>query len=295
MNMGNMGGHRTVEDAKTAYEIIRKQVHKELEILYVQERIRNKILKVESREIELNFHKEDDVETGDMESMISLLSDEQEDDRTVSNMSEGDEDGILEDESTTEGDSSENIEDTTHDKASNIIKKNRINDLLNLEAEYSGEMEELEPEDSADLEDLIDSQYVGDEDDNALDMFLQKRDEEDCKELRKLKSKFAKRKNILGETTTAHIPGFVDSEESMPGVEEIDLDRIEFTDIDGGDYEEVKQDMPTTELNPGGKVNSILGTSIGYDSDDGLFRSDSAALERLSKKNERKGFGFTEK
>lgn len=290
----------TLEEAMEAYEAVRSKIRKELEIAYVQERIRSKILKTESTGIELNFYRpEEDCQ----ENMSGLLSNSNEESIDYMHSSDEDESDEAEnacdaedsmpynnDSGSTHTDAGEKCNQTDTEHGSHRLapksssEKKRISSFLNLEAEYSGEAEESdnEDEDATDLEDLIDS-APNDSDSAALDLFVKSKRSEDSRELRELESRFSEKRRRSNRAAPMRMQ-LEDSMESLSEMEEIDLERIEINEGQGP--------SPGTEQRGMECVTEGDGRAK---EEDGWFCDNAAALERLSKKNEKNRFGFMEK
>lgn len=284
---------RDLEDVLAEYEIIRGGIRKALEISYVQQKIKRKLLKEDSNEIELNFYIFDEVEEQkDMDNMSMLLSTcdaSIRDDSMDGLADDGLEDDGLTDDGLADDKSVEHIQKKIFHNKKN--RTSRISKLVNFEAECSEEMDEDESQEDLSLEDLIDSQY-NQEDDGALELFLKRKNEYDSMELERLKKKFTGfRKTPNTPYNVLQAKEFVDSDDGMPEIEDIDLDRIEFTDFDGIEH-----------ISPGKEDDAIVDNQIPVinksmekftdKTDEKLFNNDKTALDRLLKREEKRGFGF---
>lgn len=260
------------EEAMEIYSGIREAIRKELEIKFVQQKIRDKLLGVKSKEIELNFFErtnDDDLLLSQSNQTASeFMSEESNSEFITCKNSQED----LKEESELDNGSMDN----------QIIKRrqSRVHDYLEEEAEYSGEEEEgYEDEDNElDLEGLIDSSFVEAED-NSNDLFVDEKRREDEKQLNVLKNKFLRRKKDKRRKDLQLDRIDENFSDSSISIDELESDMIDLTENDH---------LPSDSL-----IETVKPASANF-KDDGFFNDEKDILERLNRKEDRKGFGFKE-
>lgn len=285
-NLGKVAEQR-MRDPFEAYEAIRAKAYQELKIIRIQENIREKIFKTEPQEIELNFYTEEAPEepTDDMGALLSQCNASEFSDRIgiEEKNSSGDGNG------SGEGDDRKKSVSDGHASDSSLVRGyRRISNLLKLEAECSGDIEEHSEEEGIDLQDLIDSEDA--ENDDAVGMFVADQARDENKELRRLTSQFSRRKpekakikDRAGTNTQSRLLESFSDEDTSD-----DLDKIEFTELDQADFLN-----PDSHPTAPPKVDAVaVKAPVKFEADDEFFSNNAAALERLARKTEKKGFGF---
>jgi hypothetical protein len=250
------------------YEIKREQIYKELEIMYVQQKIRNRLLKKESRIVELLFCDssdlliEESIESQEIEDLISESAEDKQDSNEMVK------EEIKECESI-------DIKKIENDKAEKLSKG--LFNYLDLEADYSGN-ESDEETNGTDIGDLIDN---NENNEIKLDHFVNEREKNDELILKKLKERFIKKPKIE-KHHDFEILDF-ESNEDFPEIREFDIEEI--CTIRSEEEEPIAETptINTSDLNKKIKVNEV-----------DIFNNESEALKKLSKKDEKKTVGFTE-
>ncbi len=341
------------------YKAISKDILRNLEIQYVQQKIRRKIWKDESSEIELIFLKNEQIEDTTLEDMTTLLSESnEENDRDINSECSIEANTIENSKGIFENFKNDNINIekfnhsealqtkynpdcmqndqklnfTNHNKllqsnhepysipSHNISsqvetkkidkkhKKRFLSKFIDIEAECSDDKaNESEEDDEFEMDDIVDT----DEEENAmksrLGIFYENIEKEDKDKLKKLKSKFLtyNKKKSVNTADEINNKGYeiIDSDFEMPEIEEINLDRLEFTDLDDFNDLDTKKciyDRFEKFNNPNfTEYNSCINNENIYsidnkeiDNNDELFADDKLALERLMKKEDKYSSGF---
>lgn len=245
-----------LEEALKRYESKREDIYKEFEIAFVQERVRNKLLKKEACTIDMLFYENaDEFGEEDLEDLISESAE------------------MIEKE---EIESSGSIEsDEVHIKKK--TKGHRLYDFLDLEADCSNE-ESKECSASEELEEIIDNNS-----DNSINLepFIQEKADLDKKELEAIKKQFVKRKRSTNSTKEIDIVEEEDVE-CFPEIKDFFAD------------EQVTEDMKDEKQEAFVFATATLNKKLKM-VDDNVFDNDKVALQRLEKKEEQRGTGFIRK
>lgn len=303
----------SIEDALKEYEIVREEVVKGLRIACIQRKIKRKITGTtggpEEEEIELNFCRPEELavdgrEDEYMDNMSLLLSEDARPAEMTGRRTPIFQQDGLEAESSAEESSGVGEAETDGRVGGDQAATRNIrhgSGLVDIEAEYSGEeYSEEKNESEYDLEDFVDNEQAVQEesaDYGADRLFYQERDEADAKHLRSLKRKYTKAP-ASHQPSARHSGQYrimtASDSESLPTIEEIDLDRIEFTDLVAPFEQPLTEERPyPAPLN----LSPNRQRTRASEEDADLFNtSNAAALDRLARKTDSaSGFGFSEK
>lgn len=208
----------SVEDAKNIYiSQYRDRIYNELKVQYIQNRIRNKILKRKCNlDKDILFRKIDFDKQIDNMNVSGLLSECGEEEEM--NCHEESKETDCQEESK-ETDCQVSIEESK----CTIKKKSKLSKYLDLEAEQSEEDSEEEEEDGSDLSSIVDDHQ---EDENtAADLYAGEKQEKDVEILKKLVKKFRKKRlEKSREIQQCDIENFSSEEEMFS---EIPIDDLE--------------------------------------------------------------------
>lgn len=310
-----LGGlDETKSEVLERYESKREQIYKELEIAFVQQRVRNKLLNKKSDCVEiLFFNSSEEVEDLISESAIEDINEsndninidsENKDDESSNdfkniNSKEDINNGSF-NEHTIKEDNIDNdsfnehtinskdiinedlreIRPITNELKQNIKEKQHNSNLFNyldLEAEYSGDDNSEESKDQ-DLSEIIDDSV-----DDKIDLkhFVNEKQENDQKMLENLSKKFIKKKKTE-KTQDFEFLNF-ESNEDLPEIKDFESDESIYLHSDN-----INNETPTlTVLN--------MNRKIVMNQND-IFNNDIAVLEKLNikDKDDKKTTGFTE-
>lgn len=262
-----------IAEALERYEHVRESVYKELEIKYVQNLVTNKLLNIESKEVELLFYK--DKEDVGEDLFIS------ENDSTVSNDPHEQEKSCF----------SEKSEESLNFEAKSNALKNKekvpkpgLSKYLDLDAEYSGDEEVDEELDEDEANSIIDNSC-----DNSIDLgkYTKEMNINNKRQLEDLKNKFLKRRKKKDAIPECAQSTYIlnDSVEEFPEIQEFEFfdETSNFEDdIKNADKREISEDNEFQERKK-------------IDDDCDFFNNQVHALERLTKKDNTKNIGFFEK
>ncbi|KAM0680401.1 hypothetical protein GINT2_001461 [Glugoides intestinalis] len=248
-----------LDEALKRYESKREDIYKEFEISFVQERIRNKLLKKQGSNIDLLFYDnpEESIEE-DLEDLISESAEERLEDVERESLEY----------------STRSIEEVEIKKK----KKSSLYDFLDLEAECSNE-ESKECTDSEDLAEIIDNNS-----DNSinLDPFIKEKAELDKRALEGIRKQFVKRKrDVTKEIAELDI---IEEEDtgSFPEIKDFFAD------------EQLSENMKEEKQEAFVLATATLNKKLKI-FDDNVFENDGLALKRLEKQEEQRGTGFIRK
>lgn len=249
-----------IEQALRQYEYKREEIYKELEIAFIQERVKNRLMRKENKNVEILFYRKKESEELELEDLLS----------TDENNIEIDENSAIE-----IGDNSI-IEKEDENSIVNKYKSgNHLSSFLDLEADYSGSSEGDDEEDG-DLSDIIDDSV---EDEINLDCFMKEKAERDEKILRDLKRRYSRKDRRLFERSLEVVES--QSEENFPEIKEFQIEEEEENKIE--------------DIN-----NEFIGVTsfnkrIKIEQDEDLFEDVENTIEKMNKKEEKKNLGFIEK
>jgi E1 Protein, N terminal domain len=260
------------EDAIRRYETIREPIYKELEIQFVQEKVKNKILKKNPKNVELLFHKTED----EISNMSDLLSD-MDNSEIVSEVLLTKQSGECIDDSIVDNEEHSHIEEKDSESQCLNIRRKTKNKYLDIEAECSEEEMSMEQSIDEDLEDFIDANYSEAFTDNAaLSLFAEEDQKRDMEQIRKLKEKYVKRTK---KPQKIHKISKIEesSFESISDIEELDIDKIDVSEIE----------YPHKPI----RLEKVAQGSTEIKDND-FFNVDDKALDKLTKNEDNVGFGF---
>lgn len=277
-----------VEQALRRYESKREEIYKELEIAFIQEKVKNRLLRKENDAVEVLFYNKSNEISNlleDSDLLEELLSE------NVSNSNDDhNELDDIRDSSRNNSDVSSNMNKvdnrdnkTTGNKAidNKAIKSKNLSEFLDLEAEYSGSSED-ENEEDGDLSEIIDEEEDLENSTN-LEYFMKEKTERDEEILRNLKQRYS-RKNRQREDKEIELEHNFDSEEEFPAIKDFlgnENEVINFNDSD----------------NNGGfaGVNfNVLNKKMKIEQKDDLFENEEFVIEKMNRKEEKKSTGFFE-
>lgn len=277
-----------VEQALRRYESKREEIYKELEIAFIQEKVKNRLLRKENDAVEVLFYNKSNEISNlleDSDLLEELLSE------NVSNSNDDhNELDDIRDSSRNNSDVSSNMNKvdnrdnkTTGNKAidNKAIKSKNLSEFLDLEAEYSGSSED-ENEEDGDLSEIIDEEEDIENSTN-LEYFMKEKTERDEEILRNLKQRYS-RKNRQREDKEIELEHNFDSEEEFPAIKDFlgnENEVINFNDSD----------------NNGGfaGVNfNVLNKKMKIEQKDDLFENEEFVIEKMNRKEEKKSTGFFE-
>ncbi|ELA42000.1 uncharacterized protein VICG_01017 [Vittaforma corneae ATCC 50505] len=261
-----------LKEALKRYEDKREEVYKELEIAFVQQKVRSKILKKETPGVEILFF--DSSNALGEENFENLISESAENE-SIENASLSNNEDPLDDKVISIASELSEIYEDKYQKEQQPART-RLCDYLDLEAEYSGDENEEESKDQ-DLSEIIDNTV-----DNKikLDHFLNEQRENDEKVLRKLKEKFV-RKDRAKVSHEFELLEF-ESNDEFPEIEEFKFDQNEVVD-DPSNIEDVSL-FTSANLNRKVKIDPS-----------NVFNNADAVIQKLTRKEETKNTGFIEK
>lgn len=264
-----------IEDALRKYEARREQIYKELEISFVQQKIRRKLMNSNSSDIsrrgedpiEFLFY---DEEFGSSEEHVHENIFE-----SKASFVKADIDDMVEDNSSV---STEVMErkpiKKSHSKASKY---------LDIEAEVSGDYENDSFIDNEGLTD--EAEYIDNEVDSTidLDVFAQERDKKNDEILKELKDRFTKKKAKKSELKLD--PLMCESNDEFPEIAEMSLEQTDSL-VDETE-ENIRKDSVIT---PKEEVRKRF-----IFQEESLFNNEKDVIDHISKKEDKKVSGFVEK
>ena len=258
-----------LEVGLAAYEPIRNRIRKELEIEYVRGKVKAKLTGILPDTPELNFGEDPLCEAPQDDSspeLGNLLS--------PSASAEEEEYEMV---------SSEREDDPPHRPEVQSTRRKGVHAFIDTEAECSEEEEEEEETMEGSLMDFIDEKTTSNRT-SAPRLLREERDRRDKEMLASLRARYMNKNKRPKRAQTSGGPIHFEDEESLPEIEEIDLDRLAYTDLAG--------DAPDNEdrTEEEAAVSTVAGKfteecSVG-------FVDAAAAMQRLMKQDGDRGFGF---
>ena len=233
------------------YEEKREKVYEELKIAYVQEKVKNKLLKQKNNSIDILFFDKTLSINEPVHDFVSESNDE-----TVD----------------LNGESSSGFSEIVKNPRISPVNSNKLSEYLDLEAEYSCEEEEDEPDD--DLLEIIDNNVDNEID---LDRFVEERDKRNRDILSKLETRFVKKNRHQDKKIKTFETLNSDSKESFP----------EFEDT-------VYEDKVKENISIANNFENTTFKKIEFE-DSVLFNNQDSAIQKLLKKDETKSKGFFER
>lgn len=277
-----------VEQALRRYESKREEIYKELEIAFIQEKVKNRLLRKENDAVEVLFYNKSNEISNlleDSDLLEELLSE------NVSNSNDDhNELDDIRDSSRNNSDVSSNMNKvdnrdnkTTGNKAidNKAIKSKNLSEFLDLEAEYSGSSE-CENEEDGDLSEIIDEEEDLENSTN-LEYFMKEKTERDEEILRNLKQRYS-RKNRQREDKEIELEHNFDSEEEFPAIK----------DFLGNENEVINFNDNNDNGGFAGVNFNVLNKKMKIEQKDDLFENEEFVIEKMNRKEEKKSTGFFE-